>query len=216
MCELNDDTFIFAEDIKNAISFLIQFKEKRFDYEYNERNLMSLVGHTANVFNRWTGYTYVGEQKERYIEKIYQDFFSLLFEIIVLMFDNFEDLDKKEKEFLDCIIYRGKIYRYLNVKDKREIKYNSIYVSWSKKESYEYLESKLGNNFIKLYANIDGDSFGLDLSKFMNFFCDYSGYDRSPVYDNELEVVFPTIKENIYDVKKFKYSKRKGGYVEYE
>ena len=116
-------------------------------------------------------------------------------------------LSSLEKEFLKNIKYNGKLYRYLgngnpiNKKKIIEPIYNDIYVSWSKEEKNSYIESKLYGKMILLYCDTSNKHFGIDLERFQEF---YNKTFKESFYisrGNEREVVFPTIKETIYDIK---------------
>ena len=66
-----------------------------------------------------------------------------------------------------------------------KVEYNNIWVSWSKESNNSYFEIKLHGRYLKLYAVIENEKYGIDLESL--------GASRS----NEREVVFPTIKETI-------------------
>ncbi len=84
----------------------------------------------------WTGHTYIGQKKDKALQKAYQTFFEALYDFLFTC----RELDNpKLKSFADEVLYRGLLYRYLgngtveeNVDKRIEPQYNNIYVSWSK------------------------------------------------------------------------------------
>ena len=173
----------------------------------NERlNLFEeLCFHIAYVLREWSGNTYVGIEKEKVKKNIFQNFFILLNDLINYLTKN--KTSSLESEFLKYIKYNGKLYRYLGTGNPVDIKmsvkpiYNDIYVSWSKEERNAYIESKLYGKMTILYCDTLNKYFGIDLEGFQEF---YNKIFKDNFYisrGNEREVVFPTIKETIYDIK---------------
>ena len=159
----------------------------------------------ACVLQEWSGNTYVGIKKEKKKKCIFQNFFICLNDLINYLTKN--KISFLESEFLKYIKYNGKLYRYLGtgnpINQKMNIKpiYNDIFVSWSKEERNSYIESKLYGKMTLLYCDTSNKYFGIDLEGFQKF---YNKTFKDSFYisrGNEREVVFPTIKETIYDIK---------------
>ena len=100
------------------------------------------------------------------------------------------------KSFSDEVLYRGSLYRYLgkgsaeeNADKRIEPQYDNIYVSWSKQPKNYYIESKLYGTMTLLTCKIDEPYYGIDLEAF------------GVVRGEEAEVVFPTIKETITEIR---------------
>lgn len=101
-----------------------------------------------------------------------------------------------ENKVAEALLYQGKIYRYLgygissNRKKKAiEPNYDGIYVSWSKEPKNGYIESKLYGEMTWIEAEIKSPYFGIDLENM--------GISRG----KEREVVFPTLKDCITNIK---------------
>lgn len=99
----------------------------------------------------------------------------------------------------DKVLYRGSLYRYLghgsakcNTNNRIEPQFNNIYVSWSKNPKNYYIESKLYGTMTLLACKIDEPYYGIDLEAF------------DVIRGKEAEVVFPTIKETITEVRYIK------------
>lgn len=141
----------------------------------------------------WTGHTYIGQQKKKDIQKAYQTFFEALYDFLFICRELGNPL---LKSFSDEVLYRGLLYRYLGYgsaeenADKRvEPQYNNIYVSWSKQPKNHYIESKLYGTMTLLTCKVDEPYYGIDLEAF------------GVVRGQEAEVVFPTIKETITEIR---------------
>ena len=76
-----------------------------------------------------------------------------------------------------------------NANKRVEPQYNNIYVSWSKQPQNHYIENKLYGTMTLLTCKVDEPYYGIDLEAF------------GVVRGQEAEVVFPTIKETITEVK---------------
>lgn len=167
-------------------------------YDITNDKLNTLFSNITNALAYWTGNTYVGQPKEKALEKVYQTFFELLLELLIFIKDS-PRFTNEHKEKIDSVLYQGNIYRYLGYSseeyhylDNKEqfVKpnYNGIYVSWSKNKSNSYIESKLRGPITKLKCCINEDMFGIDLEAF--------GVSRG----NEKEVVFPTLEKCITEI----------------
>jgi len=144
---------------------------------------------SIEVISNWVGYTCVGEKKHEIIRNAFQHFFQMFYRLLLFFKD--ESNEPIEKEFAIKGLYQGKLYRYLGTslksrkKSKIIVEYNDIYVSWTKKEHVDYLQSKLHSNYIIISCEIKEPYYGIDLHNL--------GIGR----EFEQEVVFPTIKELI-------------------
>lgn len=170
------------------------------DYAYNRKNHICdasdfryIWERIIIVLNDWTGNTWVGIKKEKNRVIEFQKFFIALHELIIFL-QNLSDIDPIEKDFVNKAIYHGYIYRYLGsgkVENEKIIKpkFNNIYVSWSKNSTSCYIEGKLYGPITWIACNIEHPYFGIDLEKI--------GGSRG----NEKEVVFPTIKKFVTEIK---------------
>lgn len=141
----------------------------------------------------WTGRTYIGQKKDKALQKAYQTFFEALYEFLFICRELGNPI---LKSFADEVLYRGSLYRYLgkgsaeeNTDKRIEPQYNNIYVSWSKQPKNYYIESKLYGTMTLLTCKIDEPYYGIDLEAF------------GVVRGEEAEVVFPTIKETITEIR---------------
>lgn len=162
-------------------------KRKIINFDYDSFEIM--YKKCTCVIQNWVGYTYVGEKKHEIIKNAFQHFFQMFYRLLVF-FKN-ESNEPIEIELANKGLYQGKLYRYLGTslnsrkKSKIIVEYNDIYVSWTKQEHVDYLESKLHSNYIIISCEIKEPYYGIDLHNL--------GIGR----DFEQEVVFPTIKELI-------------------
>lgn len=155
-----------------------------------------LLNNVYETLKYWTGHTYIGQRKKKDIQKAYQTFFEALYDFLFLC----RELGNPVlKSFADEALYRGLLYRYLgygfvekNAYKRVEPQYNNIYVSWSKQPKNHYIESKLYGTMTLLTCKVDEPYYGIDLEAF------------GVVRGQEAEVVFPTIKETITEVKYIK------------
>lgn len=167
-------------------------------HEYRKQNpedvyfLRDVYYDIKKITSFWTGKTYVGSKKTKQIKKAFQDFYQAFYELLIAFKTNaFNSISKIEKSLANDLLYQGNIYRYLGHGDCQEThkkiktKYNDIWVSWSKEPENSYLESKLYGEYLKLYATIENNMYGIDLEAL--------GVSKP----NEKEVVFPTIRETI-------------------
>lgn len=163
-----------------------------------------LFSNIIKAVSYWTGSTYVGYRKEPELEKAYQDFFKALYDFIL----SFRTMRKSVyRKCADMILYQGTVFRYLghvfeeNNIDKVEPIYNDIYVSWSKESPNYYIESKLYGTMTWISAEIKEPYFGIDLEGLEKSIYRLVGIKRILTRGNEREVVFPTIKECITEIK---------------
>lgn len=147
----------------------------------------------STVLNNWVGSTYVGNRKEKVLKKAYQAFFEALYEWLFCLK---KIPDENIQRFVGKALYQGTLYRYLgygycqdNIEKPIEPIYDKYYVSWSKKEKNSYFESKLYGVITHITCELKDMHYGIDLHAFgMRQEC-------------EQEVVFPTIKDTITNVK---------------
>lgn len=187
------ETISKINDINNQMRGFVKPR-----YNITDDKLNTLFSNIINALAYWTGNTYVGQPKEKALEKVYQTFFKLLLELLIFIKDS-PEFTNEHKEKIDSVLYQGNIYRYLGYSSEEyhyldnkeqfvEPNYNGIYVSWSKNESNSYIESKLLGPITKLKCCINEDMFGIDLEAF--------GVSRG----NEKEVVFPTLERCITEI----------------
>ena len=147
----------------------------------------------CETLNFWTGHTYVGQKKQKALQKAFQAFFEVLYTFLL----NCRYMDNSMLQNLaNESLYHGVLYRYLghgsaddNIDSKVEPVYNNIYVSWSKKPQNHYIESKLYWVMTLLTCNIIEPYYGIDLEAF------------GVVRGDETEVIFPTIEKTITDIR---------------
>lgn len=135
--------------------------------------------HIIPVLCYWTRNTYVRERKNKILQTAFQNFFNSLYELLC----NLRKCSNiKMKSFAKNALYKGTLYRYLgNLKSIEDIKYNDIWVSWSKNKYNSYFEEKITNGKIIVTCKTK-DKYGIDLTVF-GVSC-----------NNEEEVLYPTIK----------------------
>lgn len=146
------------------------------------------------VCNFWTGNTYVGIKKDQIIQNAFQTFFKELMKLLLTLKNSLSST-QQDKNIANELLYQGEVYRYLGHGDScksnenLELQYNDLYVSWSKNAQNNYIESKLYGKFLWIHGIIQNSYYGINLEAI--------GVSRG----TEAEVVFPTIKECIKEVK---------------
>lgn len=191
----DDDVEVIITEIYR-VAAQIQSVEKRMrTYDIPDDDLLVLFENVRLTLSQWTGHTYIGHKKDKPIEKAFQRFFEALYKFLFLC----RNLDNCEfQEFANMALYRGTLYRYLGHGSVEDIdyitepKYNNIYVSWSKHSKNCHIERKLYGTITFLVCRVDIPFYGIDLEAF------------DVVRGEEAEVVFPTIKETITDIKYLK------------
>lgn len=153
----------------------------------------TLDNNIITVLNNWVGSTYVGKRKEKVLKRAYQAFFEALYEWLFCLK---RIPDEDIQQFVGDALFQGTLYRYLgygdcedNIEERIEPIYDKYYVSWSKKEKNSYFESKLYGMITHITCELKNMHYGIDLNAF--------GMGR----EHEQEVVFPTIKDTITNVK---------------
>lgn len=109
-------------------------KLKTNDITYDDFELF--FDNVSQALNYWTGHTYIGQEKSKFIKKAFQAFFEALYNFLFIC----RELDNSVlHEIANKALYRGILYRYLghglieeNISNRVEPQYNDIYVSWSK------------------------------------------------------------------------------------
>lgn len=187
-----DQTDKIVECVNAGTKNIEQYCNHRKKYPGNLSKLKELFNDIVDITSFWTGNTSIGHRKEKAIEVAFQNFYNNFYKLLI-DFKNLAYSHMIQEEYdvaLSCL-YQGNIYRYIGHGDCQDsekllkVKYNSIWVSWSKEPNNSYLEAKLYGEYIKLYATVENEMYGIDLEPL--------GVSRS----NEREVVFPTIKEMI-------------------
>ena len=188
----SDEDGKIVQCIKEGTRNIKSYHEYRKQYPEDVYFLRDVYCDIEKITSFWTGKTYVGSKKTKQIEKAFQDFYQAFYELLIAFkTSTFNSVSKIEKSLANDLLYQGKIYRYLGHGDSQKskqpinIKYNNIWVSWSKEPDNSYLESKLYGEYLKLYATIENNMYGIDLEAL--------GVSRA----DEKEVVFPTIRETI-------------------
>lgn len=183
--------------IYEVINKIENYKIKRLDRDYSRNDFKALFFDICQVLEVWTGKTFVGQKKSKRLENTYQRFFSSLMSFLLFIKDNSKKMNSDEVMLSKQCLFKGVVYRYLGScfssnRKTVEPKYNEIYVSWSKNPENSYLESKLYGPITWLKCEISEPYNGIDLKCF--------GVSRG----TEEEVVFPTIKECIKEIKVIK------------
>lgn len=167
--------------------------EKLKANDISEDDFRLFGGNVCQTLNYWTGHTYIGCKKDKSVQEAFQAFFEALYNFLFIC----RELDNPIlQNIADKVLYRGFLYRYLghgsrkgNTDNRVEPQCNNIYVSWSKRPENSYIESKLYGTMTLVTCRIDEPYYGIDLEAF--------GVTRG----DEAEVVFPTVKETITDVR---------------
>lgn len=200
---------IDLEDIKKITDDINSYIKYRFVRIANWQELFEkLMCEIAFSMSEWSGNTYVGDEKDKKLENVYQAFFESLYMLIDFLHERKDKIMIEEQNFINSIRYSGKIYRYLgygNCQDKRINSYikpnfSSIFVSWSKNRESSYLESKLYGRKTRLYCEIPHKHYGLDYECFQEFLHHQYECDYYISRGEEREVVFPTIEEYVYKI----------------
>lgn len=185
---------LWGSDIEQIVKGITEATNNIKSYYNNENTnqnmLLALGEDVCEICNFWTGNTYVGHPKNKKVKKAFQSFFESLMELLLKMKDSKKDY---EKRIANAMLYRGTVYRYLGSAEpaKKAVapKYNDIYVSWSKEPENSYLECKLCGTMTWMSCKISAPYYGIDLEAI--------GCSRG----DEREVVFPTIKKCITEIK---------------
>lgn len=189
----------------HGIACQLQTYTKRVSRGITKEQGEPLLKNVAAVLDNWTGSTYVGDKKKSQIEKAFQAFFKALYDFIIECRRNDRYFNIKRS---NEILYRGSIYRYLGypvgyAPDNSRVEpiYNDIYVSWSKNPHDIDIEKKLGSTMTWLSAEIKEPYYGIDLVGLSNAISELVDIKHRIAIIDEQEVVFPTIRECITEIK---------------
>lgn len=184
----------FSNDIKGICNGL-DIATKQIKKCIDDEHMDELCGqYICDVCNFWTGNTYVGIKKDQIIQNAFQTFFEEFMKLLLTL-KNSPSSTQLDKDIANELLYQGEVFRYLGHGDSSkfnenlELQYNDLYVSWSKNSQSNYLESKLYGKILLIHGIIQNSYYGIDLETI--------GVSRG----TEAEVVFPTIKECIKEVK---------------
>ena len=199
-----DDYKENAEKI-HSISCQIQSATERIiRCDITQDQAVTLLNNILVVLEHWTGSTYIGNTKEKELKKAYQAFFNALYKLVLKC----KEIDNSVlQECADNILYQGQIFRYLGHSSPHNCNisvdpiYDDIYVSWSKEPKNSYVESKLYGTMTWISAEINEPYYGIDLEGVEKAITLLTNEECSVSKGNEREVVFPTIKECIMEVK---------------
>ena len=185
----------------NRVSSQIKSVQKKLptnDIIYGDDNFNIFRDNVYQTLDYWTGHTYIGHKKCKLIRKAFQVFFEALYDFLLFCQREDNSFLHLLKKLADDALYQGTIYRYLghcsddpDTESKVEPKYNSIYVSWSKKPNNHYIQSKLYGTKTLMTCVISEPYYGIDLEAF------------GVVRGDEEEVVFPTLQETIKSIEYF-------------
>ena len=173
----------------------------------SESEFFDIITLIANSIKKWTNFGYVGYKKEELEEEIFQEFWDTLRDFV--LFCARDDAKESEREFAESIICTGNIYRLIGNSSLREdkefeLEYSELYVSWDKIEFNQSVYDCLCEPVFWIAAEIKWPEFGFDIKKFDRWYNKKFGDALQIAKDEEDEVVFPTIKENVLEIKKIK------------
>ena len=110
--------------------------------------------------------------KPLYIKKLYKRYFDTLKSLLIYL-NNKENLTLIEKEFVENLIYRGPIERFIPISKEDSNKPNfgivpsSFYYSWSTnfpKNNVYLMNLKAGAEYcVRLFTNITSPEFGINI-----------------------------------------------------
>lgn len=195
-----------TKEINGAILALREYQKMHKVEDVDEESFLELCHFICCAFLKWLGDTYVGQRKEPDIEKLYQDFFVEIYNLInTLNLDPTSNLSL-ENELIDKISYTGTLYRFLGSAIPGNTvpvcpEYNEIYVSWSKEPKNSYLRSKLYGPVTQLSCKVKSPYWGIDIEGFTDFYHKYINSNILIARANEREVVFPTIENCITSIR---------------
>jgi len=192
--------------IERTADYIAGHIKGRSEYEYYKQGFIELCSDINRCLKIWTGETWVGDKKTTKIKTAFQKFFSSFHLLLQSIQDNPEQYSDDERMYATNSIYHGTIYRYLGHNDPRNKNrvmpiYNEIFVSWNKEPRCSNIESKLYGTMTWLSADVQSPYFGIDLEGVEAAFFSLANERNYLTKSNEHEVVFPTIKECITEVK---------------
>ena len=192
----------FIEKTTYGLRWYVSQRGKQgFDREIFE----DMICHIMAVLSKWTGETWVGHKKNKRTEMVFQNFFETFVGLIGYINFFEKKMSDTEKQLANMTVYNGVLYRYLGSsspcnKECVEIEYNDIYVSWSKNEQNDYIESKLYGPLLWIKAQTLPFDFAIDLEGVDKFYQKITGENKGVVRGKEREVVYPTKRECILEV----------------
>lgn len=195
--------------MKDYVLYVKKYMNNRFEHGFVMDDFLEIIGGMDTVLLSWTGNTYVGRKKDADIERYYQDFFVVIYELLMFCDRESKRLSEKETDLAKKVLFQGIVYRYLGKCDSRNYRrkeivlpeYNDVYVSWSKSERNSYIESKLYGPMTLMKAEIHNDFYGIDIHGFEEWCQEWLGDSSFITRGDEKEVVFPTIKDCVIEVK---------------
>lgn len=208
---LLDNNWQFNTNRIDEITYIIKKYEKwRLNNAFSKERWTKICSGILSVLYVWTGNTYIGNEKNFIIRKVFQSFFSELCELIVKIDSNDWVVNRREKGFANKVKYEGVIYRYIgsSKSTNKSVIYpcfNDIYVSWSKEETSSYVKSKLYGPITWISCTATHDRFGLDIEGFEEYCNKHFRGNYYITRGNEREVVYPTIDNCINSIKVIEY-----------
>lgn len=130
-------------EVKKAITEIYRVKNQMQNVgarlktnDISNEDFSAFLDNVYETLKYWTGHTYIGQKKDKALQKAYQTFFEALYKFLFIC----RELGNPMlKSFSDEVLYRGSLYRYLgkgsaeeNTDKRIEPQYDNIYVSWSK------------------------------------------------------------------------------------
>ena len=194
------------KELFDGIGFIEFLVNERLSTSFSVVNFEKFCKATHFILIQWSSHEYVGISLDNDFKYQYQKFFKAFAKYLKYIEENPMKTSIEEQEMLkNTMCEKGQIiYRYLSLVENQEIQYNKYYVSWSFiKESY-YLESKLYGNVYKLYSKISENNIGIDLLGFFSFVDETYELGIPCSIVNEKEVVYPTLKNDIFKIEKIR------------
>ena len=176
--------------VSKAIELVAQQIESTQKAWMNGSEIVSqiLMDNIDKVLSYWTGNTLVGKRKEPVLADAFQDFFNVLYQLILVWRKSpYKNIRASARKAL----YEGMLYRYIGSSDKNhgnqhiEPEYDHHWVSWSKNAKIFNTEEHLYGAMTHLTCHTENPQYGIDLEAF--------GQSRGA----EDEVVYPMVEENI-------------------
>lgn len=183
----SNQTYEIVKGVTEATNNIISYRNT---IQVSKRMFNQLFEDIKEICGFWTGRTYVGVPKNDKVKDAFQLFYKELLKLLVNMKESKRYFERK---IANEMLYRGTVYRYLGhtyQTDKVvEPIYDNIFVSWSKRPNNSYLSNKLCGTVTFITCEISEPLYGIDI--------DAIGCSKG----DEHEVVFPTIKECIEEIR---------------
>lgn len=181
----------FVDNAEVEIRKFLNSKDSCFSIEF-------IINHFKEVVKYWVEWRY-GMDKPLYIKKLYKRYFDTLKSLLIYL-NNKENLTLIEKEFVENLIYRGPIERFIPISKEDSNKPNfgivpsSFYYSWSTnfpKNNVYLMNLKAGAEYcVRLFTNITSPEFGI-----------YIGNKKYNDKSIENEVIFTG---SVFEISKYK------------